>query len=253
MSAKGLGAHSVVADNYPTAPHMVERLIEVCGDIAMALLAASVSAGGIVEPTAGDGAILRALAPHVSPTYLHAIELREECRPKLEALGLGSITIGDALTLEPPSARLAITNPPFSIFDDLAMRLRPSSRALALLGRSSWLFGALERHALVEKIGMPDVYGFPERPCFVRVEYRDEGGKLLASGGTDSVGAAWYVWPEPLCADGPQRQVGKTMMLRLPTAAEKAAHVPPRRVITVRAEDWKTKGKRSPVLREEMS
>ena len=248
MSAKGNGAASIAKDAYGTPFHMVTRLIEVWPEFEELCK----GDGDIIEPTAGDGAILRVLGLHVPAPRLHAVELRAECEPTLRSLGIGSVTMGDTLVIPPRPSALTMTNPPYSSFDQIARRYRPTSRHLGLLGRASWLFGAKERSALVKAIGMPDCYGFPERPTFVRVEYRNEDGKLLASGGTDSVGAVWHIWSDPLVRGKAPRQVGKVVMLRLPTDEEVAAHVPPRRVITVSQAEWLTKKKRSKAISDVM-
>lgn len=247
MSAKGIGAPSIVADNYPTYADLVVRLIEASGDVASAILDVRGGSGFISEPTAGDGAILRVFANYVPASRMRAVEVREACRPRLDAMGLDSVTIGNVFSVKADEpARLNISNPPFTCMDALVAHLRPTSRVLALLGRATWLYGAQKRSALIRDVGHPDVFGAGERPCFVRVEYRDEVGALLAEGSTDSVGVAWYVW------SGPPKEEGRARMLRDATPEEEAARRPPRRVITVRAEDWAKRGKKADIVREEM-
>lgn len=238
MSAKGLGAKSVDFDNYPTPRHMVKRLAEACPDILFG--------EAFCDPCAGDGALLGAL-PRIrmqQPIARHANEIRPECGDKLRAQGLASVTIGCFSTYVPPSSSIVITNPPFSHFEAVARRFRPAP-TLALLGRSSWLFGALDRIPVIRDLGMPDVYGFPERPRFVRVEYRcADTDKCLAAGETDNVGCAWYVW------QGAPKARGSVVMLREPTPSEVAAHKPPTRRIYVDPADFKANKKKATPVRE---
>lgn len=67
----------------------------------------------VLEPAAGDGAILRALlaADPSNLVYWRAIEPRLECLPELARLDRVHIRIGDYLA-EPHAADIIITNPP---------------------------------------------------------------------------------------------------------------------------------------------
>lgn len=241
MSAKNQGAPSIVADNYPTVPSIATRLLESCEELRHAIATGE----DIYEIQAGDGAILRVLlAAGAKPSQLHAYEIRPECEAPLRALGIASVTIGDALHLPPPRG-VVLTNPSFVTLDRVASRYR-ESRLLILLGRASWMFGADCRYSLLRRIGIPTCRGLPERPSFVRVEYRDEEGTLLKTGSNDNVGCAWFSW------SGLPRDVGATMLLREETEEEKK-YVPPRRIITVRAEDWAKRGKKATIVHEEMT
>jgi len=239
MSAKGLGAKSVDFDNYPTPRHMVTRLAEECPAILFG--------EAFCDPCAGDGALLGAL-PRIrmqQPIARYANEIRPECEATLRAQELASVTIGCFSKYAPPSGSIVITNPPFSHFEAVARRFRPAP-TLALLGRSSWLFGALDRVPIIRDLGMPDVYGCPERPRFVRVEYRCAlTDAVLSAGSTDSVGCAWYIW------QGQPKVRGMVAMLREPTASEVAAHKPPTRRIYVDHAAWERDGKKAVPLREE--
>jgi hypothetical protein len=218
---------------------MVTRLAEECPAILFG--------EAFCDPCAGDGALLRALPSKSMSDHANikfANEIRPECEATLRAQGLASVTIGSFETYTAPSNSIVITNPPFSHFEAVARRFR-SAPTLALLGRSSWLFGALDRVPIIRDLGMPDVYGCPERPRFVRVEYRCATDAVLSAGSTDSVGCAWYIW------QGQPKARGMVAMLREPTASEVAAHKPPTRRIYVDPAAWARDGKKAVPLKED--
>lgn len=223
MTAKGQGADSIAADHYPTPPSLVRRYLRA-SPTAQAWIR---SGGQWLDLCAGEGAISRVLIEEgVAPHLITALELRHECRWRLEKLGIWPV-IDDATK---PTARLldacenkfVIGNPPFGLWDKLRNKYRNWPRHLALLGRAGMAFGAQDRAANWRE-DMPDTYGLPERAAFVRVEYRDaETGELVVAGSTDAAGHAWYEW-----SGGPKR-IGQTSIL--PDAEEDGYQIPIRRI-----------------------
>ena len=247
MSAKGNGAASITADHYPTPPSLVTRLAEVCPSQISGLGARNCHT--FVDIGAGEGAICRALIRlGVPPSRITAIELRPECRPALEALGVGVI-IGDAFAVAAKDMHkwdVAVYNPPFGAWDALRAAYRPRVRHLYAIGRAGMGAGAQERAAKWRE-DQPDVYEIPERVSFVRLEYRDDAtGEVLASGGQDAAGTAWFHW-------GPEwRTVGQRLTLR-DRLADEYDYVPPTRRIFVARADWEKRGKKAKPVREELS
>jgi predicted RNA methylase len=250
MSAKGNGASSITADHYPTPPSLVTRLVEASGPIGARVHDANKGSGfTFLDIGAGEGAISAELIRlGVSPSRITAIELRPECRPALDALGV-EVVIADALAL--PVAMLgrdwdvAIYNPPFGLWDRLRAYYRDRARHLYAVGRAGMAAGAQER-AAVWREDQPDVYEVPERVSFVRLEYRDDAtGEVLASGGQDAAGTAWFHW-------GPMTQTdGRRLTLRDRTP-EECEHRPPTRRVYVSRADWEKSGKKAKPAREEM-
>lgn len=119
-----------------------------------------------------------------APTF-DAAELREECRPHLEALGVRKIGIGDFFVNGPPDPGatydVIITNPPFSLAMEFILRsLATYSRFVVMLLRLNYL-GSAKRHSFLRQCA-PDIYVLPDRPSF------------KGTGETDSIEYAWFVW-----------------------------------------------------------
>lgn len=250
MSAKGNGAASITADHYPTPPSLVARLVEADGGLGAKVRDAGNGEGfTFLDIGAGEGAISRELIRlGVPPSRITAIELRPECRPALEALGV-EVIIGDALRLPaehaPRSWDVAVYNPPFGLWDDLINYYRPRARNLYAVGRAGMAAGAQERAASWRE-DQPNCYEVPERVSFIRIEYRTEDtGALLVAGEQDSAGTAWFHWA-PVSVP-----VGARLTLRDRTPTECLYRPPTRRVYVARA-DWEKRGKKAKPVREDV-
>lgn len=168
MSATNRGAERVICDFYPTPPAHVRRILARLG----------LPGGRWLEPSAGDGAIIRAAArPDVAWT---ACEIRPEAKPALEATG-ARVVIGDFLAADLGAERFAaaVLNPPFTLALPFAMRCLELADNVLMLARLNWLESQdrepwLRRHT-------PDVFVIPDRPSFV-------------GGGTDATAYAWMFW-----------------------------------------------------------
>lgn len=217
MSSTNRGTERVEADFYPT-PAWCTRAF-----VTWAVENGLLGNGRVLDPFAGDGAILRVLqepTPYPwSPTRpLAGIEIRPEAEKHL--VGLGGV-IGDALavSLDPWRSWPVITNPPYSIAQECVTRWAPTVPwsawllRLNFLGtqeRADWIRGYMPAHVLV----------LPARPKFVavckglsktkkRVKVKGCGstypigtkGLCPACGigrvadGQDSCEYAWFVWP----------------------------------------------------------
>ena len=145
--------------------------------------------GSVLEPCAGDGAIVRALlASGVSPECIDAMEIDERRARVLATTGVDMIQI-DALSAEAdymwqlPHA-LVIMNPPFSGAMDFVKEAigaqAPHRGTTAALLRLSFLEGQCRAdfHALHPS----DVYVLPKRPSFT------------GDGKSDSSAYAWFCW-----------------------------------------------------------
>jgi hypothetical protein len=188
VSATGRGTARVPRGNYPTPHWSVDRFLERVG----------LPCGPWLEPSAGEGAIVRAVneSVAVAPSSWVAIEIREEARAALESLGC-AVAITNFLTAPvdaPNSPRFAvgITNPDYDIAEAVIRRMLPICDHVAVLLRLNFL-ESIERHPFFST-EMPDVYVLPNRPQFVRFLKRNKRtGKIEISGG-DATAYGWFHW-----------------------------------------------------------
>ena len=207
MSATGRkGGSRIACDNYPTPAWAVHRWLESARRDGVKL------EGRLLEPMAGDGAIIRALEDHpLRPGYAGVIrgwtahELRRECEdalrsalPQSESLYDGTVSaygIGDVFSIDWEGyggCRFdhAITNPSYALAFRLLKLLWPICDNITLLLRLNWLEGAAEeepeRYAFLSE-NMPDVRILPNRPPFAKSKKK---GKV----GTDATAYAWMTW-----------------------------------------------------------
>ena len=192
MSSKGRGRESVPFDFYPTPPWCTHRLLDRHGE---ELLVGTVDA---LEPTVGDGAIVRAVNEWIDchglvrPRWT-ACELRKSA-------GAGGLVDelheGVDFRAWQPSRREPFDfcpgNPPFSIAEGIVRHALKLSEQVAMLLRVGFL-GAGERYDFWHTVGAdPFVRVLPDRPSF--------DGE-----GTDSSTYAWFVWGAEL--SGPRVDV----------------------------------------------
>ena len=138
-----------------------------------------------VEPAAGNGAIIKAVAAHGITVPFDAFEIREEERANLEAVA-ATVTIENFLSpfgAAPRSARVVISNPPFQDampFITTAIECYPLAWVAFLLRLP---FLASEARSEFFRGNRPDVYVLPNRPSFT------------GNGKTDATDYCWCVWP----------------------------------------------------------
>lgn len=160
MSATNRGREREANDNYPTPEWLTEAILLELGDYW---------GGPLLEPAAGEGAIVRILKRAFPTAQTDA----------------GDIVSGqDFLTYPWPRNhyKLIITNPPYSLAESFARRalelIRPDG-AVVLLLRLSFL--ASQQRAAWMRRTHPSVFVTPRRPCFVR-------------GKSDNCEYGWFVW-----------------------------------------------------------
>jgi hypothetical protein len=176
-------------DWYPSPSWTVRRFLE----------AWSPRPGTWVEPSAGEGAIIRATDGHMgSIGKWIACEIREDARPHLEALVkpkdllIGDWLRGDfgpAMDERLSEATLCIGNPPYieaAAFIAKCFERCPNAD-IALLLRVG-IVETPERSEFLRAC-CPDVYALPNRPSF----NPPTKGKKLS---TDSATYAWFLWTE---------------------------------------------------------
>lgn len=209
MSSTGRGPRLGGPDDvYVTPSWCVRRLLEAWQVPAHSLL---------LEPAAGDGAIIRAVKGHPAGRACPwvAVESRSHAAPALQATG-AETHIADFLqweTLGSTQARVraVVTNPPFAHAEAFLRRSRelcPTAQ-LVFLVRLGFLAGG-KRRALWRDLGQPDVYALPDRPSFT------------PDGATDSADYCWIVLPEL------RRDRGEFRVLNT-TSAEERGRKPRRR------------------------
>lgn len=184
MSSTKRGGQRSEADDYPTPPWAVHRLLE--DPIAKQTL----PGGAWLEPGAGDGAIIRAVNEVRSDVIWTAYELRDATRPSLlDAVGpRGRVIIDDYVDPKGEGAALwvpaevkpfkvALGNPPFWLAQPFIERSLMIAEMVMLLLRLNYV-GSKKRHPFMRQY-MPDAFVLPDRPPF-----RGEG--------TDSIEYAWF-------------------------------------------------------------
>jgi hypothetical protein len=154
MSATGRGAERRADDFYKTQPKTTRAILPFVLPVR----------GRVLEPSAGDGAIIEELiAAGVPSTEIDAFEIN---RKRADTSGA---VCADFLEQTPdPMYGLVITNPPFVDAMEFAQHgvkfLRPGG-TLALLTRLNWLASQKRRDWLRQNT--PSVHVLPERPEFV--------------------------------------------------------------------------------------
>lgn len=187
------------ADFFTTPSWPVRRLLEEWGPAR---------AGAWVEPTAGNGAIIRSVNAVWRGAAIdwRATELREAEREALAAIPGLQFRIANFLTLDDePDEEVAVVldNPPFSkAFECLmqARRLYPRAEIVFLLRLA---FKASKERYTFMRHHMPDEYSIPDRISFDGV-------------GADNSDYAWFRWPAAW-----DRRVGSTRMLATTTLEER--------------------------------
>lgn len=169
MSATGRGAERVEADFYPTPLKDTERLLR----------ATNLPDGEWIEPSAGEGHIVRVVQAMRPAVKITTVEL--ECRPALLALKAPPVA-SDFLTFRPQRGfSVAIGNPPFSLAQEFVEHALTMADRVMFLLRLSFL-ESQKREPFFRRVGIPDVLVLPQRPSFT------------GTGKTDSCAYAWMHW-----------------------------------------------------------
>jgi hypothetical protein len=170
-------------DHYPTPGWAVNAVVPVVDRY----IAESGDEFEVFDPAAGGGALL---LPFVGKTRVSGMEIGDfGADEKL------NVVRGDFLAAKAPNdgtSRIIVMNPPYGGSANLAQRFvehafewcGPDGVVVALL-RMNWIADGGRRHgrhALMRRIGTPDVYVLTKRPSFT------------GNGKTDASTYAWFVW-----------------------------------------------------------
>lgn len=192
MSATGRGERGGEgADYFPTPAWCVDWLLR----------AVDLPGGDWLEPSAGDGAIIRAVSARRTDVKWTAVEMREEMRAALESSGVhrelviagadflsASCRVRLASDTNFEGYRVIVGNCPYAdALAHVAAALR-EAKIVAMLLRLNFL-GSAKRLDFWRR-HPADVYVLSERPSF--------DGE-----GTDATEYAWFVWGQ--CGAGPGR------------------------------------------------
>lgn len=146
------------------------------------------TAGSVLEPCAGEGAIVLALRAN-GVDCIDAIEIDAGRAARVRALGGVDLICDDALAPETVDLwqaphGLVITNPPFSLAMEFVERAitfqAPHRGTSAFLLRLSWL--ASSKRAAFHRENPSDVYVLSKRPSFT------------GDGKSDSADYMWAIW-----------------------------------------------------------
>jgi hypothetical protein len=139
--------------------------------------------GHILDPTAGSGAILKAIRNFGYSNPMTAVEIRREEEEKLKEYG--EVFITDFLKWQPQQKYdTIITNPPFNIAKEIIMKcheIRAEKGQIIMLLKTAHLETG-DRYNFWQKYPVSYLYALSERPYF-------EGDNV-----TDQAAYAWYVW-----------------------------------------------------------
>lgn len=176
MSATNRGSKRIESDFYATPLESVYALLDNYDGIK--------SSDRILEPSAGNGNIIRALRDKDYDNLIYAIECRPEESDALEKAGADYILISDFLAVESKiKYDVIIGNPPYSLaqefIDKSLSLLNPGGRLIFLL-RTNFLESKKRFTWWQDKL--PNgLYVLNKRPSFT--------GK-----GTDATSYSWFIW-----------------------------------------------------------
>ena len=174
MSATNRGATRRESDYYRTPPEAINTFLDNFQFLIIE---------DILEPCAGDGAIIKAIRARERGYYITAVEIRDETENLIES-GADQVFIDDFLTFPGlhPVPGTIITNPPYSIAQEIiehCFEIAPDAEVIMLL-RLAFL-ESKKRKPFWDKYPVTQLYVLSERPSFT--------GK-----GTDATAYAWFVW-----------------------------------------------------------
>ena len=176
-------------DFYPTPRATIDSLLDTLKKYNIQL------GDSILEPCAGDGALIAPLLDYNPKARIHAYDIDESHLPMLQQLKqtnkIEECGIQDVLTLNPQSYdqfTAIITNPPFSNTQEILehlLNMRENSmfksiRHVIILQRLGFL-GSQKRHDFWNKYPPNAVWAVSKRPSFT-------------GQGTDAHEYGWFIW-----------------------------------------------------------
>lgn len=175
MSATNRGCERKAYDFYATPPETVRAFLASFDGIS--------SGDRILEPSAGNGQIIKVLREGGYDNRIDAVELRPEERGTLEALA-DNVTIGSFFDYEPDCGYDVIMgNPPYSLaldFINKSLELLHPGGLLIFLLRTNFLESE-KRFKWWQEHPLSGLYTLHKRPSFT--------GR-----GTDATSYSWFVW-----------------------------------------------------------
>lgn len=174
-------------DYFPTPPSAIRPFLAAC----------PLPGGRWLEPSAGDGSIIRTVNSMRSDVVWRAVELRGQMLQRLAASigdsGTGEVTIGDFLARETwaggaQTFDVVIGNAPYTLGERFVGAALERAPVVAFLFRLDFL-GSVGRAPFWRR-HPADVYVLAPRPSFT-------------GGGTEASEFAWFVWGQ--CGSGPGR------------------------------------------------
>lgn len=176
MSATNRGSKRVESDFYATPLESIYALLDNYDGIK--------PTDCILEPSAGNGNIIKALRDKGYNNLIHAIECRPEESDALEKAGADLILISDFLEVDSKiKYDVIIGNPPYSLaqefIDKSLSLLNPGGRLIFLL-RTNFL-ESKKRFAWWQNKLPSGLYVLNKRPSFTRK-------------GTDATSYSWFIW-----------------------------------------------------------
>lgn len=146
----------------------------------------------VLEPCAGDGAIVKAIRRQNFDWFIGAVEINNDFAEALYESNPDSVTIGSFLddkitTTTHGTYDAIITNPPYSCLDPIIQKsytfLNPSGK-MAMLLRLQHLSG-VKRAKLIEALPPTSIHMFGHRPA-------------ITNSVADIGGYCWVIWDKPL-------------------------------------------------------
>lgn len=163
----------VESDFYPTPIKCIETFLNQY----------KLKHGDILEPSAGNGNIVKTLRNYNYTNHVTSIELKEEEINELKQYS-NNVLHGDFLSIDfNKKYKTIIGNPPFSLaieFIEKCLYLLEEDGELIFLLRTSFL-ESQKRHKFWKNYPLNGLYVLSSRPSF--------DGK-----GTDATSYAWFVW-----------------------------------------------------------
>lgn len=222
MSATNRGCERKAYDFYATPPETIRAFLANFDGIS--------SGDRILEPSAGNGQIVKVLREGGYDNRIDAVELRPEERGALEALA-DNVTIGSFFDYEPDCGYdVIIGNPPYSLaldFINKSLELLHPGGLLIFLLRTNFLESE-KRFKWWQEHPLSGLYTLHKRPSFT--------GR-----GTDATSYSWFVWGDRLHRSSKPSKEDKRMEdIDLTMLARSAYRAILRSVETAEAEEPET-------------
>lgn len=173
MSATNRGSKRVESDFYATPMQTINVLLDNH----------TIKEGNILEPSAGNGNIVRGIRERESNNFITSVELREEEYSNLNTYS-NEVLIEDFLKWTPTRKyKTIIGNPPFSLameFLEKCFEIADEDTEIIMLLRTAFL-ESKKRYGFWQKNPLNGLYVLSQRPSFT--------GK-----GTDATSYSWFIW-----------------------------------------------------------